>query len=234
MPSTTQSDPITSVSVLHDHAPFPSDRARLELLRGGGPHCAASAQADAVVSVIVLAPDARQATGAAVRAALAQSHRVHEVLVVGPDWNAEVRATWATASAGDARVRFLTVPRPGLAPASPRARRFVRAAQYLRVALPYVTGDWVTVLAEFQDSPLTQVAALLQAARGDAHELVWLADCPPYEAPEASFAGTLWCAALAALPPHEHAGWDSLPPDRAWWQRLIAAGVRTPASERVA
>ncbi len=232
MSSVTSSDPASAPR--YDHAPFPSDRARLELLRGGRVHCAPACEADARVSVVVIAHDARTATGAALRGVRAQSHPVHEVLVVGPDWSDEARAVFAEASAADARVRMLSVPNPGLAPAAPRARRFVRAAQYLRAALPQVTGEWVTVLAESHAPALTHVAALLQAAREPAHELTWLTSSPPHEWPEGSFAGALWCAALASLPPHDHAGWDGAPPDHAWWERLIEAGVRSPAAGRAA
>mgnify|MGYP001235187750 CR=1 FL=1 len=231
MTSATDTPPTSIPSkVPYEFVPFPSDRARLEMVRGGRDHCAPPAFADATVSVIVLAPEGRAASGHAVRAALAQSHAVHEVIVVGPDWTSAARTTFASASACDARVRLLAVPRPGLAPASPRARRFVRAAQYVRAALPHLTGDWVAILGEDAAPSHTYVAALLQAARPGEHELVWSASNDAQTFEEGSFGGTLWSAALAAIPPHDHAGWDSMPPDRAWWSRWIDAGVRAPAA----
>ncbi len=210
---------------------FPSDRARLELLRAGGASCASASGQEPSVSVIVIAAHPRVATGHAVRTSLAQGPCVREVLVVGPIWSPAVCATWQTLGAGDPRLRLLPVARSGLAPAEPRARHRVRAAQYLRAALPFTSGDWITVCAE--DAVLADgfVPGLLAIARAHSLELAWGSDDAPLS--DRAFGGTLWAAALAALAPDDHAGWDGVPADAAWWARLTDAGVRGPGAEPV-
>lgn len=210
-------------------ADFPSDRTRLELLRGGRASCGAPCGADAVVSVVVIAAAPANATGESIRTALAQTHRIAQVLVVGPDWSDHARAVFSAAGGSDARVCLLPVPRPGQAPAAADARTAVRAAQYLRVALPFAIGDWITVCGEPTAlAPNFVAERLTQLARTQA-ELAWERDDAP--ASGSPFAGALWAAPLAALAPDERAGWNGAPVDAAWWARLLAAGVRTPGTE---
>jgi hypothetical protein len=211
--------------------PCSSDRTQLELLRGGRASCAPVSATAPTVSVVVIAMSPRSATGAALRSAFAQSSGVHQIVVVGPKWSDAPRATWQAASAGDPRLLLLPVPRPGLAPAAPCPRRFVRAAHYLRAALPFVTGDWITVCGEEAELAPDFVSALLSRALKEALELVWGSEEAPLA--DRAFGGTLWAAPLAALVPRDNAGWSGTPTDAAWWARLVGAGVRVPGAGAV-
>lgn len=215
------------VTTEHEH--FPSDRARLELLRGGRAHVMPPHTAEPRVSVVVLSPDARRFEPFALATAMGQSVRVAQVLVVvaGADGSFERRIEEATGH--DGRVRVLQVTHPGLAPAAPRARRFVRQAQLLRAALPFVTGDWVAAMAD--DVPMTTdfLARALARAHAQTLEMAWPDDDAPLSG--RGFAGVVWAAALAALAPHDHAGWDGEPSDATWWARLAEAGVRGPGAQ---
>lgn len=219
----------TSAPELQERAHFPSDRARLELLRGGRAHVMPPHTTEPRVSVIVLSPDARRFEPFALATALGQSVRVAQVLVVvaGADGDFERRIEEATGH--DGRVRVLQVSHAGLAPAAPRARRFVRQAQLLRAALPFVTGDWIAAMAD--DVPMTSdfIARALARAHAQTLEMSWPDDDAPLSG--RGFAGVIWATSLAALAPHDHAGWDGEPSDATWWARLAEAGVRGPGAD---
>ena len=176
----------------------------------------------------MLASAPQRATGHAIRSALAQTHPVCEVVVVGPEWTEAARAVLNLASGQDARVRLLPVRRPGQAPADPHTRAGVRAAQYLRAALPFTTGDWLTVCSEATVLEPDFVGTLLARAARQHAELAWA--CDDVLPTVGDFGGALWAAPLSALAPDACAGWDGVPADVSWWARLIAAGVRTTAT----
>jgi len=201
------------------------DADRLAWLRAGRPSCAVPFAAGATVTVVVLTGSPQLASGAGVRAALAQAH-VSQVLVVGPTWTAAARGALQAAAAGDPRVQLVAVARPGPAPAEPERRAWVRAVQLLRAALPFVTGDWVTVWRD-EDAPAPDFVATLAArVASSGAELVWARD--DESPPAGAFADAMWAVLLAAFVPDDAPGWLGAPADAAWWARLLAAGVRTP------
>lgn len=203
-----------------------SDRARLELLRAGdAPLVPATGSR---VSVVVLALDPHHATGHAVRSAFASHALLEEVLVAGPGADAAARAAREAHGVSDVPLRVLPFRRPGLAPAAPRARRAVRSAQVLRAALPFVSGDWITVSPEADAIPAGAIERWLARARDESLELVWDDDERPLAG--RGFAGALWSAPLAAFVPDDQPGWSHEPTDAAWWARLVRAGVRAPGT----
>jgi hypothetical protein len=204
----------------------PSDAALLELVRGGRVH--AMPPADAAVSVIVIAADPGRLAANAVADALAQTRRVAQVIVVGPPRDAAVWQRMHEVSGHAGRVTVLSVARPGVAPAATRARRGVRQAQYLRAAMPFVTGDWVTACPDDRALPHDFVAAALTRAQRETLEVVWLDDEATFA--DRGFADVVWAASCTALPPAERAGWDGVAADAAWWSRLAAAGFRMPGA----
>ncbi len=215
-----------------ERALFPSDRARLELLRGGRAHVMPAPVSEPRVSVVIVAPDARRFEPYALATALGQSVRVTQVLVVVGASDAAFEQRIAEASGHDGRVRVLHVTQPGLAPAAPRARRYVRQSQLLRAALPFVTGDWIAASADDAAFAPDFVARALARAHAQTLELSWPDDDAPLSG--RGFAGVLWAAALSALAPYDHAGWDGEPSDASWWARLMDAGVRGPGASSLA
>lgn len=201
-----------------------SDRARLELLRAGEDRLAPAPGGR--VSVIVLALDPHRATGNAVRSAFASHAQLEEVLVAGPGADAAARAAREVHGVSAVPLRVLPFHRPGLAPAAPRARRSVRSAQVLRAALPFVSGEWITVCPEADAIAPGAIERWLERARDEALEVVW--DDADGALAGRGFAGALWSAALATFVPDEQPGWSNEPTDAAWWARLVRAGVRTP------
>lgn len=207
----------------------PTDAALLELVRGGRVH--AMPPTDAAVSVIVIAADPGRLAANAVADALAQTRRVAQVIVVGPPREAAVWQRMHEVAGHDGRVSVLPVARPGVAPAATRVRRGVRQAQYLRAAMPFVTGDWVTVCPDDHALPHDFVASALARAQRETLEVVWTDDDATLA--DRGFAGVLWAASCTALPPAERAGWDGSAADAAWWSRLAAAGFRTPGAAAI-
>lgn len=210
----------------HQGAAF--DRVLLECVRGGRVHASPPTDATATVSVVVIALGHARPVSRAVRDALAQTHRVAEVLVVGPTWDAAAGQRLLDEVGHDGRVRLLQLARLGPAPAAPRDRHRVHVAQALGAALPFVTGDWVTVVAAHAPLEASFVAHALEHARRDVLELVWSNDDPGLA--DRDFAGVLWASALAALVPSSACAWAGEAPDAMWWTRLQAAGARAPGA----
>ena len=211
-----------------DHVPFPSDRARLELARGGRAHAMPASLSEPRICVIVLVTDARRLSTTAVASALDQIVRVGQVLVAATACDAFAEERVHEAAGRDGRVRVLNVTQPGPAPAAPRSRRFVRHAQLLRAAMPFVDADWITVTTDEQALSPDFLARALARARAQTLELSWADDDVPPAG--RGFAGVLWASVLSALAPSDHAGWDGEPSDSAWWARLAEAGVRAPGA----
>lgn len=218
-------DPASS-TVVDARPSSPTDAARLDLVRGGRVH--AMPPTEAAVSVIVIAADPGRLAVNAVADALAQTRRVEQVIVVGPPREAAVWQRLHEVTGHDGRVTVLAVARPGVAPASRRARRTVRQAQYLRAAMPFVTGEWATACPDDVALPNDFIAKALVRAQRETLELVWIDDDATLA--DRGFAGVLWAAACTALPPTEDAGWDGVAADAAWWSRLAAAGFRAPGA----
>lgn len=220
----SQPDPASTLVV-----PVPSavsDVARLDLVRGGLVH--AMPPTDADLSVIVIAADPGRLALTAVSDALAQTRRVAQLIVVGPPRDAAVWQRLHEVTGHDGRVTVLAVARPGVAPAATRARRQVRQAQYLRAAMPFVTGEWVSACPDDATLPHEFLAAALARAQRETLEVVWTDDERTFA--NQGFAGVVWAASCTALPPAEDAGWDGVAADAAWWSRLAAAGCRMPGA----
>ena len=173
------------------------DRARVELVRGGRVHAMPCTDPQAAVSVVVIASEPGRLSAQATLDALAQTHRVAQVVVVSPPREAAVMQQLHDACGRDGRVHVLEVPRAGLAPAATRARRRVRQAQYLRAALPFVTGAWVLACPDDTPLPTDAIATALSRARRETLEVVWTDDDATLA--DRGFAGVLWTTAYAAL-----------------------------------
>ena len=221
----SQPDP-ASTSLVAASPSAPSDVARLDLVRGGRVH--AMPPTDAATSIIVIAAEPGRLAVTAVRDALAQTRRVEQVIVVGPPRDAAVWQRLHEVTGHDGRVTTLSVTRPGVAPAATRARRQVRQAQYLRAALPFVTGDWVLACPDDTALPTDAIATALSRAQRETLEVVWTEDDATLA--DRGFAGVLWTTAYAALGLDDRPGWEGHPVDAAWWTRLAAAGVRVPGA----
>ena len=209
-----------------------SDRMLLECVRGGRVHAMPTTDETATVSVVVLALGHDRPASCAVREALAQTHRVGQVLVVGPVWPAPAGERLLNEVGHDGRVRLLPLMNLGPAPAAPRDRHRVRAAQALAAALPFVSGDWVTVVPAHATLEPSFVARALEQAQRDVLELVWSNDDPGLA--DRDFSGVLWASALAALAPSPACAWAGEAPDAVWWTRLQAAGARAPGAPALA
>ena len=204
------------------------DRARVELVRGGRAHAMPCTDHHAVVSVVVIAVEPGRLSSQATRDALAQTRRVGQVIVVSPPREAAVMQQLHESCGHDGRVHVLEVPRAGLAPAATRARRRVRQAQYLRAALPFVTGEWVLACPDDTALPTDAIATALSRAQRETLEVVWTEDDATLA--DRGFAGVLWTTAYAALGLDDRPGWEGHAVDAAWWSRLAAAGVRVPGA----
>ncbi len=221
----SQPDP-ASTSLVAASPSAPSDVARLDLVRGGRVH--AMPPTDAATSIIVIAAEPGRLAVTAVRDALAQTRRVEQVIVVGPPRDAAVWQRLHEVTGHDGRVTTLSVTRPGVAPAATRARRQVRQAQYLRAAMPFVTGEWVSACPDDATLPNDFLATALARAQRETLEVVWTEDERTFA--DQGFAGVVWAASCTTLPPADDAGWDGVAADAAWWSRLAAAGFRMPGA----